>query len=83
MRLQHTKYDNNQQKYWSIIFIENRQPIKLRMESKGFKAFYYWLERNYPAWTAINVYKRFKGGLKGEFVIQLRKENYYTNIQNL
>lgn len=82
MRLQHTKIEN-QQKYWSITFVPNRHPIKLRMESKGFRAFYYWLERNYPTWTAINVYRRYKGGQQGEFVIQLTKENYYLNIQNL
>lgn len=71
-------------RYWTICFVENKQtPIKLRMTNKDFKAYYYWLERNYPQWSAINIYQRAANGGRGAFVIQLRKNNYWYNLKNL
>jgi len=66
-------------KYTSIIFFENRPPMRLRMVTRDFRSFWYWLERNRYRWTAINVYDRNTSG----FVTQLNRVNYWNKIKNL
>lgn len=66
-------------KYISIIFINGRNPIRLRMIKRDFRSLWYWLERSRYDWTAINVYDKNTHA----FVIQLRMNNYWTKIQSL
>lgn len=66
-------------KYISIIFINGRTPIKLRMIKRDFRSLWYWLERNSYDWTAINIYDKSSN----LFVLQLKKSNYWTKINQL
>ena len=68
-----------QNKYTSIIFFEDETPLKLRMVSRDFRSFYFWLKRKGYKWTAINVYHRNSGS----FIIQLRPYNYWIKIESL
>jgi len=71
---------NREIKYIAITFVQGKiTPIRLNVQKKGLKSFYYWLERNYPQWTAINIYNKYTT----EFVVQLRKDNYFNKIQSL
>lgn len=68
-----------QRKYNTITFFEDRTPIKLRMVTRDFRSFWYWLERKGYKWTSINVYDR----ATKEFKLQLNKLNYWNKIEGL
>lgn len=77
-------FTTSERKYWVIIFVQNRpDPIKWHVTNKSFRPMFYWLANNHPTWTAINVYKRYSQGAKGEFVIQLTPLTFWSKIQNL
>ena len=83
MSYQTTKQYNRARKYWVIVFATNTDALKYRFESKSFRSFYYWLQRNGIDWTAINVYHRLPNSQRGAFVVQLNPRNYYNQIQYL
>lgn len=73
----------NSGKYWGIVFFQNREPMKLRFNSRDFKSFYYWLGRKGYHWTSINVYERLSNSGSGRFIVQLTSENYWREINDL
>lgn len=66
-------------KYTSITFFTNRSPMRLRMVTRDFRSFFYWLSRYNYNWTAINVYDRNTK----DFICQLTPMNYWERIKYL
>lgn len=66
-------------KYISIVFFENRYPMRLHMVTRDFRSFYYWLQKNGYLWTAINVYDK----RTSLFITQLTMSNYWNKINTL
>lgn len=63
-------------KYISIVFFEDRTPMRLHMVTRDFRSFFFWLQRNNYKWTAINVYNKHTT----QFITQLRPNNYWNKL---
>lgn len=66
-------------KYISITFFEDRQPMRLHMTTRDFRAFFFWLDNRGYRWTAINVYDK----RTATFITQLKRHNYWNKLNNL
>lgn len=66
-------------KYTIIVFSENNPPRKYRAIAEDLRPLYYWLGRNLPLWTAVNVYDKNTR----TFVVQLRPDNYWNKLELL